>query len=317
MVSSPQLRSTAYRSSHAFAAVLVPEKSERYLDYDSADEYEEDATSVDVTDSVFANIVQAQDSDFAAMEERNSEFLFGSFSQDSESEMVQIIPIETIKPSIEGRSIKIGEIDCFLLASESELVAERKEQGFVFEDDEFVPSCNEESFMEYQDDTTFGSKNWFNLPQLGASDDDYAITNSRTTMFIFLPPYKVRFSSSKLEKLVSATTTLKHINFFFNLCGVYIEVFDPGGIMSVLYNSAIMLSTLLIFNSISLFPFDPGGTSENIFFSLRIIAINFPFLGHFDNSATYYLFMIEFILEVELNLDRIHAVVIVTPFTTL
>jgi hypothetical protein len=56
------------------------------------------------------------------MEENNYAFSFGSFSQDSKSEMVQMIPIETIKPSIEERSIKIGEIDCFLLASESELV---------------------------------------------------------------------------------------------------------------------------------------------------------------------------------------------------
>ncbi|MCI88570.1 hypothetical protein A2U01_0109857, partial [Trifolium medium] len=47
--------------------------SEQYLDYDFTDEYEEDAASIDVTDSVSANIVQAQDSDFAAMEERNSE----------------------------------------------------------------------------------------------------------------------------------------------------------------------------------------------------------------------------------------------------
>jgi hypothetical protein len=102
--------------------------SERYLDYDSAVECEEDAASVDVTDLVSAHIVQAQGYDFAAMEEKNSAIFFGSFSQDSESEMVQIIPIETIKPSIEERSIKIGEIDCFLLTSESELVTERKEQ---------------------------------------------------------------------------------------------------------------------------------------------------------------------------------------------
>jgi hypothetical protein len=217
------------------------------LDSDSAVECEEDGASVDVTDSVSAHIVQAQGSDFAAMEERNSAFFFGSFNQDSESEMVPMIPIKTIKPSIEERSIKIGAIDCCFLVSESELVTEQKEQGFGFEDDEFVPSCKEESFMR------------FDLPLLGVSDNGYAITNSRTTMFIFLPSYKVRFSSSKLEKLVSATTTLKRINFFFNLCGVYIEVFDPGGIMSALYNSAIMLSTLSIFDSISLFPFDPGG----------------------------------------------------------
>jgi hypothetical protein len=155
------------------------------------------------------------------------------------------------------------------LTSESELVTERKEQGFGFEDDEFVPSCNEESFMECQYDTTFGSKNWFDLPHLGVSDDGYAIANSRT-IFIFLPSYKVRFSSSKLEKLGSTTTALKRINFFFNLCGVYIEVFDPGGIMLVLYNFAIMLSTLSIFDSISLFPFDPGGTLKNIFFSFAL-----------------------------------------------
>ncbi|KAK2453471.1 hypothetical protein QL285_001157 [Trifolium repens] len=275
-----------------------------YLDSDSAVEYEDDGASDDVTDSVSASIVQTQDFDFATTEEGNSEFFFGNFGQDSESAMVQMIPIETIKPSIDERSFKIGEIDCFLLTSESELVPEQKEQGFGFEDDEFVPSCDEESFMR------------FALPLLSVSDDGYAIADSRTTVFIFLPSYKVRFSSSKLENLVSATTTLKRINFFFNLCGVYIEVFDPGGPMLMLYNSAIMLSTLSIFDSISLFPFDPGGTSENILFSLRIIAINFPFLRHFDNSAAYYLFLIEFTLEVELNLDRIHVVVIVTPFTT-
>ncbi|GAU49481.1 hypothetical protein TSUD_286190 [Trifolium subterraneum] len=134
-------------------------------------ELQKDATSVDVTNSVSANIVQVQDSDFAAMEERNSEKKFGSFGQDSESGMVQMIPIKTIKPSIEERSIKIGEIDCFLLASESELVAEQKEQGFIFEDRDFFPSYNEERFMACQYNTTFGRKNWFDLPQFGVSDD--------------------------------------------------------------------------------------------------------------------------------------------------
>ncbi|KAK2394874.1 hypothetical protein QL285_056658 [Trifolium repens] len=36
-------------------------------------------------------------------------------------------------------------------------------------------------------------------------------------------------------------------------------VFDPGGIMFVIYSSAILLSILSIFDSISIFPFDPGG----------------------------------------------------------
>jgi hypothetical protein len=35
--------------------------------------------------------------------------------------------------------------------------------------------------------------------------------------------------------------------------------FDPGGIMTVIYSLAFMLSFLSIFDSISLFPFDPGG----------------------------------------------------------
>ncbi|KAK2420551.1 hypothetical protein QL285_031262 [Trifolium repens] len=72
-----------------------------YLDSDSAVECEDDGASVNVTDSVSASIVQTQDFDFATTEEGNSEFFFGNFGQDSESAMVQMIPIETIKPSIE------------------------------------------------------------------------------------------------------------------------------------------------------------------------------------------------------------------------
>ncbi|KAK2437988.1 hypothetical protein QL285_022816 [Trifolium repens] len=36
-------------------------------------------------------------------------------------------------------------------------------------------------------------------------------------------------------------------------------VFDPGGIISVIYSFAIMLFILSIFDSVSIFPFDPGG----------------------------------------------------------
>jgi hypothetical protein len=70
-----------------------------------------------------------------------------------------------------------------------------------------------------------------------------------------------------------------------------------------------------IFDSISLFPFDPGGTSDNIFFPLSIS-------HQFSLSQTFWQFSClifvhdEFILEDALNLDRIHAVVIVAPFTT-
>jgi hypothetical protein len=35
--------------------------------------------------------------------------------------------------------------------------------------------------------------------------------------------------------------------------------FDPGGVMSVIYSFAIMLFIPSIFDSVSIFPFDPGG----------------------------------------------------------
>jgi hypothetical protein len=55
------------------------------------------------------------------------------------------------------------------------------------------------------------------------------------------------------EKLVVCTATVK-----FPLDSSNFR-FDPGGIMSVIYSPAFMLSFLSIFDSISLFPFDPGG----------------------------------------------------------
>jgi hypothetical protein len=48
--------------------------------------------------------------------------------------------------------------------------------------------------------------------------------------------------------LVWATTTLKRVNFFFNLCGVYIAVFDSDGIMLVLYNIMLLCSLFCHFS---------------------------------------------------------------------
>jgi hypothetical protein len=79
-------------------------------------------------------------SDFAAMEEK----ILQSFSAVSVKIQNLIwFRLFLLRQSIGERSIKIGEIDCFLLTSESKLVLEWKERGFGFEDDEFVPSCNE------------------------------------------------------------------------------------------------------------------------------------------------------------------------------
>jgi hypothetical protein len=53
--------------------------------------------------------------------------------------------------------------------------------------------------------------------------------------------------------------SLGNITFISHHRTLGIRVFYPGGIMSVIHSSAIMLPFSSIFNSISLFPFDPGG----------------------------------------------------------
>ncbi|MCI41188.1 hypothetical protein A2U01_0062421, partial [Trifolium medium] len=64
MVSSPRLQSPG--THYASDTVLVSEKEQQYLDHVSADECEEDATSV-VTDSGSATIDHVKDSDFETM----------------------------------------------------------------------------------------------------------------------------------------------------------------------------------------------------------------------------------------------------------
>ncbi|KAK2399957.1 hypothetical protein QL285_049702 [Trifolium repens] len=54
---------------------------------------------------------------------------FGNFNQESNLEKVQMILINTVHPSIEGNSIKIGEIDCLFLVSKP--MAEQQKLSFV------------------------------------------------------------------------------------------------------------------------------------------------------------------------------------------
>jgi hypothetical protein len=76
----------------------------------------------------------------------------------------------------------------------------------------------------------------------------------------------VRFSqdqdqtSKKGETLSDLLLSSSESFTFFSYYRDYgIIIFDPGGIMFVIYSSAILLSILSIFDSVSIFPFDPGG----------------------------------------------------------
>ncbi|PNX59017.1 hypothetical protein L195_g059476, partial [Trifolium pratense] len=102
--------------------------------------------------------------------------------------MVQIILIETVKPSIKGRSIKIGEMDCFLLVSESEPVANRKsknlflkmknfisyrEESFSEQDKEFHPSSPFQEFMEEDCVSEIKKKSTSNFPYFLSQQDSF------------------------------------------------------------------------------------------------------------------------------------------------
>ncbi|CAJ2630761.1 unnamed protein product [Trifolium pratense] len=58
------------------------------------------------------------------------------------------------------------------------------------------------------------------------------------------------------DLLLPSSASIVFISHHRGLC---ITVFDPGGTMRMIYSFAIMLHILSFFNSVSIFPFDPGG----------------------------------------------------------
>jgi hypothetical protein len=111
--------------------------SERY----PRDEDEDLASAYD-SENCEENQVQDDDSSsvFAVMENRDPEIVFGNFHQESNLETVQMLSINTVHPSIEGNSIKIGTITCFIdfaisqftvHASSSPIMVERQHDGNV------------------------------------------------------------------------------------------------------------------------------------------------------------------------------------------
>jgi hypothetical protein len=126
-----------------------------------------------------------------------------------------MLSINTINPSIEGNSIKIGAITCFIASEISQST---------------VNAFSSPIKVKRQHDGT-----------VQFSQDHDQNSKKGETISAFL------LCSSEI------------ITFFSYYHDYGIIVFDPGGIMFVIYSSAILLSILSIFDSVSIFPFDPGG----------------------------------------------------------
>jgi hypothetical protein len=285
---------------HPYDSMILNMVSERYPrdeDEDFASAY--DSESCDDDESAAVEILSNFPHDPDSSTSQTS-ILFGSFAS-------PIIPvaIPSIASDCDGFSIKIGEITCFLggsccsdvdftiIASEGDKQSKNFEPEFVF------------SAVSQKSENLYGVQALSSLIKVERQHDG-----------------NVRFShdqdqnSKKGEPFSDLLLcSSESIIFVSHHHALGITVFDPGGFILVIYRSNILLAIVSIFDSISLFPFDPGGTSDNIFFPLSIS-------HQFSLSQTFWQFSClifvhdEFILEDALNLDRIHAVVIVAPFTT-
>jgi hypothetical protein len=193
-------------------------------------EEDEECASAYGSENCEENQVQNDDSSsvFATMANNDPDIVFGNFHQESNLEKVQMLSIDTINPSIEGNSIKIGAITCFIDSAISQSI---------------VPAFSSLIKVERQYDD--------NMYIRFSQDQDQTSKKGETLS----------------DLLQSLSESFTFFSYHRDLC---IIVFDPGGIISALYSFAIMLFTLSIFDSISLFPFDPGGTSQNIFFSFAL-----------------------------------------------
>jgi hypothetical protein len=118
--------------------------------------------------------------------------------------------------------------------------------------------------------------------QVAFSIDYFCNIGSETSDFAMVPKAFVmnrRDYSSIARKICSISFFVSHtlngmIHLDLNLVSIRMSsllhrinntiiavetVFDPGGIISVIYSFSIMLFILSIFDSVSIFPFDPGG----------------------------------------------------------
>lgn len=228
---------------HPYDSMILNMVSERYPrdeEEDFASAY--DSQSCEEDESAAVEILTNFSQDPESSTSKDS-ILFGSFAS-------PIIPVSipSIASDFDGFSIKIGEITCFLGDS-------------CCSDVDFMITASEED----KHSTDFETE--FVLSEVNQQLQNQSIQAFSSPIKVEHQHYgNIRFSqdqdqNSKNGEMISGLLfcSSKRFTFFSYLRDLCTIVFDPGGIMSALYSFAIMLFNLSIFDSVSTFPFDPGG----------------------------------------------------------
>jgi hypothetical protein len=227
---------------HPYDSMIFNMVSERYPrdeDEDLASAYDSENCEEDEFHDVA--ILGTQDLESSTPQDS---ILFGSFASP-----IHPVSIPSIASDFDGFSIKIGEITCFLGDS----------------------CCNDVDFTITASEEHKQSKNFeteFVLSEVILKlQNQYSVQAFSSPIMVECQhDGNVRFSqdqdqtSKKGETLSDLLLSSSESFTFFSYYRDYgIIIFDPGGIMFVIYSSAILLSILSIFDSVSIFPFYPGG----------------------------------------------------------
>ncbi|XP_045810807.1 uncharacterized protein LOC123905230 [Trifolium pratense] len=231
------------------------EDEDSAADFDSAIEKDEDL-SRDAAMEVSASEIQPST--------LCNHIIFGNFGN-SDFTTIQSPLITPIKPTIDGFSIKIGKITCILADSCCSIVEES-----AFQESEFSASEDDEKSKNLDSEVVASEA----IKGLNHNESEFRVSaeikQSENQVKGRVPlrsvydvstirPFASWFYVGKQKQQISSTTINNQV-WLFELHDECIVDFDPGGIMSVISSSATMLSIMSIFDSISLFPFDPGGT---------------------------------------------------------
>ncbi|KAK2383655.1 hypothetical protein QL285_071086 [Trifolium repens] len=178
------------------------------------------------------------------LEKSNFEFTFGSFNHKSGMEIEQVIPIETIKSLIEGGSIKIGELDCFLSTYETESVCNQKTLDLEYQEHNsdstvFVSDSTldtEEEIPGYETNVKAPPEHAIAIFKAlkNPIPNQENLIKGRLPLRSVYDVSAIRFFVSwyyvgKQRKHISSTA-INNQFFLFKLHDEYIVDFDPGGI---------------------------------------------------------------------------------------
>ncbi|PNX58279.1 hypothetical protein L195_g050829, partial [Trifolium pratense] len=159
------------------------------------------------------------------------------------------VSIPSIASDFDSFSIKIGEITCFLGYS----CCSDVDFTITASEEDEKPKNLETEFVSYEVSMTL-----LNQSCVKAFSSPIKIKRQHDG--------NVRFSqdqdqdSKKGEPFSDLLLcSSESIIFVSHHHALGITVFDPGGFILVIYRSNIMLAVVSLFDSISLFPFDPGG----------------------------------------------------------